>query len=1238
VTNAFRSSIFTRSLFTLLLLLIVPTAALAQTSTLQGSVLDPQEKVVPGADVILSNKATGAVRATVTDDQGKYLFALVAPGLYQVRAELAGFKTVMVDDLRLVVDTPSTIDLRLSEVGEISETIVVTAEKLLNKVDASIGNAFTELQIKQLPIESRNVYHILALQPGVTTDGYVAGARSDQSNLTLDGIDVNEQQTGEAFNSVIRVNLDSVQEFRVTTSNPNATQGRSSGGQVSLITKSGTNQFHGNLFEFHRNTATTANDFFNNRVEGDPDYDGKPGIARPRLIRNLFGGSLGGPIVSNKAFFFFNYEGRKDRKESSVLRTVPLPHLGEGSVRYINTSGQMVTLTQADINALYPEIGGVNPLAIRVLKEASQRYPVNTDETGDQINTGGFRFNAPMPVDFNSYVARIDLVANDKHSFNLRGNYQWDHEARAAQYFPDTTTPSYWSHPTGIMASHTWTLSNTALNSFRYGVTRQAFSAQGDASQHTISFRDVFQPASFSRTLDRVTPVHNIVNDFSWSKSRHTLQFGTNIRLIRNNRASYSGAYDSGIMNFLFYQGSGQSLVAPITDYASANLRALQKGLGAVIGRYTQYSFNNNYGPDGNLLSAGTPSERTFATEEYEFYAQDTWSVAPSLTLTYGLRWGVSTPVYETQGYQVKPTVGLGDYFEKRKEGAAKGVPYNELLTLDMAGPKYGKPGWYSKEWNNFAPRLGAAWSPSFDDGILRHIFGSKRETVIRGGFGMLYDRIGSALAVSFDLNNALGFSSTTNISANTFNVSDKPGPLFTGFDQDLRTLPPPAPILQKLAFPLQQPADERQRIEMTLDDTLVTPVNYSWNLSWGRELPKGLFVEASYIGRSARNLMAQRDIMHLNNMVDPASGMDWYTAAGILEKHRVANTPVMQIPAIPFFDNLFPNFATATLTPTQRTYRYVANGDAGGWEYGPDYTYIQLILDDRGVVPNMFFHPQYAALTTWSSIGYSDYHAFTLTARERFKSVVMDMNYTWSKSMDNASGLQTDLAYGSSAFIMNPLQPDSAYSLSDFDIAHMINSNWLWSLPIGRDRTWLQSAHPVVEGILGGWDLNGIFRWNSGRPARSPFMSGYWPTNWNLMTNAYRMRDPGVGATKNPKPNDDGSGRAPNLFPDPVYAYKSFRTAGAGETGDRNVMRLDGYVALDLGIRKSFRMPYEGHSITFMWDVFNVTNTQRLGGNFAVYWTGPDPFLNEPEPNFYNITNIQGHPRVMQFALRYDF
>ena len=233
----------------------------------------------------------------------------LAPGVYQIKAELQGFKTAVRERVELLVDTTTTADLQL-DVGQIAQSVVVeAATSKLNTVDGTLGNAINGLQPRQLPLESRNVATLLSVQPGVTSTGYVTGARSDQSNLTLDGIDVNEQQTGEAFETVLRITPDSVQEFRVTTATPTATQGRSSGGQVSLITRTGNNQWHGSLYHFHRNTVTTANDFFNNRS----------GVERPKLLRNLFGGSVGGPIAEDRAFFFYNYEGRRDAKGKVVF-------------------------------------------------------------------------------------------------------------------------------------------------------------------------------------------------------------------------------------------------------------------------------------------------------------------------------------------------------------------------------------------------------------------------------------------------------------------------------------------------------------------------------------------------------------------------------------------------------------------------------------------------------------------------------------------------------------------------------------------------------------------------------------------------------------------------------------------------------------------------------------------------------------------------------------------------------
>jgi hypothetical protein len=1253
--RSFRSNLFlfnlsTKRVVSLLLTLMMlygSVPAQTGTSSVRGLVLDQEGKAVAGATVTLKNIETNAVRTTASKENGGYVFDLIQPGSYRLEIEASGFKKSVVDDVKALVDKPTTIDLQL-EVGAITESVSVSAgstDILLNKQDATIGNNFQSTQITQLPLESRNVVALLSLQPGVTPGGSVTGSRADQANVTLDGIDVNEQQTGldnltsEAFSSVLRVTPDSVQEFRVTTTNANATQGRSSGAQVSLITKAGTNNFHGSLYEFHRNTATTANNFFNNRTI-DPDTG--EGIPRPKLIRNVFGGSIGGPIKKDRFFFFYTYDGRRDSAEESVLQTVPLASLGRGEVRFPNSSGGVTTLTAANINTIFPQVG-VNPIGLAVLADAAARYPANSTSVGDGFNTGGFRFNAPTSVNNNTNIVRLDynLTEDSRHLLFFRGNYQQDLTTFASA-FPDTPSGSFWGHPYGFVIGHTWAVSKSLVNDLRYGLTRLAFTNFGDSDQNAIFFRFVYSPRNFTRTLSRTTPVHNFTDDLSWSKGNHGLQFGTNIRLIRNARNSTANAFDTAIANPSFYDASGAVLTRPFASQIGAGFTSdVRSAMSAVIGRFSDYNVNFNFDADGNILPSGLGLQRTFATEEYDWYAQDTWKLRQDLTLTLGLRYSLGRPVYETHGLQVKPTVSLGDYFEQRKASSAKGVPFNESITVDLAGPANDRPGYYDWDINNFQPRIAAAWTPSFKYKWLRKAFGSDGDAVIRGGFAITNDHIGQQLAVQFDLNSTLGFTSNQQIAANTYNVTSNPAPRFTGFGQDVRSL---ANINDpgQLVFPLITPADEAQRIESSLDDSIITPVNYSWNLSYGRQFKGGLFVEASYIGRRARNLLATRDIMALNNLVDPKSGADWYTAATQLANLRLADTPLNKVAPIAYFENLFPNlgdnfWGEPGISSTQAVYQIVAREDFLGQDFFDvlDWTFVQALIDDFGVAPNMFFHPQYAALSTFSTVGSSDYHAGTLSIRERYKdSLQFDFNYTLSHSTDDASGLQTSGAFGA-AFILNPLRPQDSKAASDFDIRHLINANALWKLPVGKGHRFLSESNGFVDALLGGWQLTGIFRWNSGLPIISPFDAAQWATNWNVQSSGVRVSPFQSSPTRGGK--DD-----PNLFSDPKVAYNTFRNAFPGETGDRNVLRLPGYVTLDAGLDKSFKIR-EGHQLQFRWEVFNVTNTQRLTlvnitrSNFGLNQDS-QLLTSTPGPAFGKLDAIQGSPRVMQFGLRYTF
>ena len=1217
----------------------------AGTSSVTGSVTDGQGQSVVGATVTLVSAQQGTRRTAVTDNSGNYTFSAVQPGSYTIEVEATGFNKSVTTPFDALTDRATTIPIRLA-VGDVAVSVTVDAggiESIKNLSDASLGNNFQSQQISQLPLEGRNVADLLSLQPAVTPSGAVAGGRSDQANITLDGIDVNNQQDATAFSPVLRVTPDSVDEFRVTTTNPDASRGRSAGAQISLITKSGTNDFHGNLFYYHRNDFFNANDWFNNAA-GEP---------REALKRHLYGGSFSGPIVKDRLFFFYNYEGMRESKSEGVTRLVPLASLGQGIIQVYDTSGELRAINTAAINSMVDPNGlavvDVNPNVVNLFSGAAQRYPANTTQVGDGINTGGYRWNAPLPVKLNTNTARFDwaVTSDQKHTVSVRGNYQQDIFG-AAPLFPDTPSTDQWSHPLGLAASHTWLIKSNLTNRFSYGLTRLAFSNQGDSGENAVTFRDIFSSVNFSRTFSRVNPTHNFTNDLTWTKGSHTLQFGTNIRLVRNKRTNWGAAYDSAVTNYGFYPNSGGHVTGILNRYltdtygttvSTAWLRSGQSSLSALLGRLNQYTARFNFDADGNPV-ANSPTIREFATEEYDFYAQDSWKIRSNLTLNLGLRYGYSTPVYETSGLEAAPNISLADYFERRVAASRQGLNYTEPLIIDKSGKVNGKPPMYNPDKNNWQPRVSVAWSPRFEGGLGAFIFGKGGQGVLRGGFAITNDYYGQQLAVSFDAANTLGFLSSYTSPANTFNLTTNPAPAWDGSGMNIQNFPGVAAPAQ-LVFPLQQPANNARRIESSIDRDIQAPINYSTNITFGRELPGNLYFEASYINRVARNLLATRDVMMPNNIKDPVSGQTWYDAATALAMVDYNGGGFGDFAEQPFFDNVYapgtlgPIFAPlfgipalAGLSNTELVY-FLGSGST-------DWTYPQDLLD-RFSGRRLFYQSQYGALDSFGSIANSDYHAGAFSLRQRLSGLTWDLNYTYSHSMDDTSGLQTAGSFGS-AFILNPLRQSDNYASSDFDMRHIVNFNSLWQIPMGRGRKFFSDSNAFVDALIGGWQLASIFRFNSGQPHGTNskiFDNSGWVTNWNLKSGMVQTRPIETGVYFN-----GGEEKLPTMFANPLEAYRSFRSPYPGETGDRNQLRWPSFWALDMGLQKSFNMPWkEGHKVSIRWDVFNVTNTPIFVGNSNTAMGFQPQFEDERAPTGYGqFTATRGEARVMQFALRYDF
>src|SRR5579859_530289 len=732
-------------LFLLIVLGVSAPSVWAQSgaSTIRGTVTDHSGAAVAGATITITNLKTNFSRSQTTSSSGGYSFDLIPPGDYKVEISANGFRKEIVSPVGALVGNVAEVS-RVLEIGEVTSSVVVeggSGTVQINMQDATLGNTIVSNQILGLPMEARNVQSLLTLQPGVTPDGYVAGARSDQSNITLDGVDINEAQSSDIGSPVLRLNAEAIEEFRVTTVNANADQGRSSAAQINLVTKSGTNTWHGALFEFYRGTLFEANDWFSN-ASGTP---------RTPLVRNTFGGALGGPIVKNKLFFFYSYEGRRDATATPVTQVVPLPSLGQGTINYSYCTDATCNVTPtASLNLtqnqqVYAD-AGINPTALAALAAAAAKYPANDTTVGDGLNTGGFRFNAPTPVALNSHSAKFDYTLNHSQNLFVRLNVIDDHQT-LAEYLPGDISPQAWSHPWGLAIGHTWTIGNNLVNNFRYGYTRQAFTDGGDSNGNDISFRFVFQPNGQTHTLSRVTPVSNWTDDLSWIHGKHVFQFGANIRKINNARVSFTNAFDNAVTNPSFYAGAGEHVSNDFQSYLDANglpgdenvgqslnsVAEVQNAATAIIGRLSQYTANFTFGKDGSLLNQGVPTSRNFATQAYDGYVQDAWKIRPHFTLSMGLRYSLERPVYETQGFEVQPTVPLGRYFQERLKAAAAGNNFTDPIVINRSGPANGGKPMYNWDKNNFQPRIAVAWSPRYSSGLLHGVFGDAGKSVIRG-------------------------------------------------------------------------------------------------------------------------------------------------------------------------------------------------------------------------------------------------------------------------------------------------------------------------------------------------------------------------------------------------------------------------------------------------------------------------------------------------------------------------
>jgi Carboxypeptidase regulatory-like domain len=1257
-----RGFVVTVLVFSLVFLTGTSIAQIATTS-LRGVVKDPSGAVVPNAKVTLNNAATGQNLNATSNGAGEYSFTQIPPAHYTITVTATGFSDQK-KTAELIVDQPATIDFTMS-VQSAAQVVNVSAEaQTLNTTDASLGGSMSNAMIQALPSETRNVPDLLSLEPGVlylptlgasesnpmgdSRSGAVNGIRSDQGNVTIDGVDDNDQVFGYAFTGVLRETQDSVDEFRVATSNTNSDEGRSAGAQVSLITKSGTNKFHGGAYEYNRPTLTVSNNWFVKQAELNSNEPNTP----PKLIRNIFGGALGGPIVRDKLFFFGNYEGNRQAEDEVVTETVPTASYQAGILNYPGGSLSPAQVTQLDggcvgeggcNSAQYSPGPGPNPNALAFFKSMPA---ANGSTAGDGLNEGSFTFASPHPVTFNTSIGRIDWTPNQTHRIFVRGGLQKDTEGAAEQFPGQPPSQNFEDNTKGFVGGDTWSISPNIVNDLRFGYIRQANSLRGLGTSDYVDFRFLSTPTAETRTLVQSVPVTNIIDNFSWTRGRHTIQVGGNWRLVHQNRESDENSYSSASTNPYWLGGSPPDPTtigaAPVpSGFTNSYVIAYANLVGTVPSVSDQFNYKVTSASNATLLPDGAPISRHFSADEYEWYVQDAWRVNPKLIVTLGLRQSLLQTPWETDGQQVAPTIDTHAWFEQRETAALHSQIYEPTLYFAPTGPYYGKPGFWGKAKNNFAPRLALAYS--LND-----------KTTIRMGAGIYYDHYGEGLVNAFDQHGAYGISSSIGNPAGLYDSESSPRFI------DRNTLPFSAGSASQTAtFPYAPPGGaDGFSITWGIDSKLKTPYTEAFNLSVQHQFPKGWTVEADYVGNMGRHLLQSLDLTEPVDYVDPGGGGDYYSAGTQLSKlvDQNAGDNTASVSAIKYFEDVFPwmaNYDYAGESATQAIYTnewapYRANlGATTALSdldfYGPIFGFYPAPANWQ---PH-FWQGQFSSLYALSTIGMSYYDAGQLVVRHPFShDLQMDVAWTWSKSIDYGSDAERSTEFatsgsgGSFSDILNTWRPYLNKGVSDFDTHQLLTVDAVYQLPVGRGKAFLSGANGITEALLGGWQLSGINRTTSGLPF-SLFEPG-WSTDWQIesygvVTGKVKMRrhwdcNGNPQFFDNPGNTCDSPGSGINGG---LATGSPVRLPYPGEAGQRNNFRGDGFFDIDTGLDKTFRVREYG-TLKFAWETYNTTNTVRfdpaaLGSQLTQTNLGvASPSSTDP--------GILVEPRRMQFSLRFDF
>ena len=1100
----------------------------------RGTVTDPSGGAVTGANLVLTNEANGTQRDTLSGSSGEYIFLEMPVGTYQIEVSQKGFKKYIRKGL--VVDLNEVVGLDIPlQLGGSTEIVEVTgAPPLVDTTSTQLGAVVNERAVSQLPLAQRDAYQLLQLQPGVQSQvgldtvygsdraGVVSvnGGRGRDNNFTVNGGDGNDQFAGLP---AIQPSPDAIAEFRVLTNTFDAEYGRNSGAVVNVVTKSGSNDFHGSTYEFFRNDALNAKGFFDS--------------SKLAYLQNQFGATLGGPVRKDKTFFFVTYEGDRIRRGTSG-DTVNVPTLAERSGDFSEGgNGQFQGSLSSDAFAatLNSRCGLTIPTPSL---QPNGSVPWATIFPNQQIPTNCFDPTAvdlfkqyvPAPNVGDSFFQGVPLGHERSNQFTVKIDHELTKNQRLTGYYyltdhflakPFARFQSGGANLPGfgdltdervqqINVSHTWTIGATAVNEARFTLFREgqgtflhpqhtalvqdscktvaAVNCFADpnnpdigihpglgASREGVPFINISGGFNIGNNFEGELP--QIGNTFQWSDNfsktigKHDLKFGGDTRYQKFDQTLYfdiSGQY--------FYFGGGPNdpslqVTDPSTGTTSQNL------------------FPNYFLGLPDEYGQGSAQQERVRTKALYLYAQDSYKIRSNVTLNYGLRWELTTPQADAgqkvqtfrpgQATTIYPcqlsaanqaTLGYPDA-NCNPGGSAQAIfPLGLVVPGDAGVPK----GLSNTYYKSFAPRIGVAWSPGAKDGILGKLFGGAGKTSIRAGYGIFYNPVEQLVLEQFSAEPPFGGS--------TFVFNTQFNTPFRGQDGQTTF---PNPFNGILNPPRGQPVDWSVFRPILLFGQAAknprTQYAEQYNLTIQREVAKDLVLTMAYVGRQGHRLLASQDL----NPGNPNTCLDLQAVSAAIGDPTVACGPFLADSpytfTLPAGITFHLPYASPTTAGGPNIPCPIANAPAActitGATGGTPITLVGTRpysspfcdpLSGNGCPSDGV--PVISDIFTQNTISNSAYNGFQASLEKRFShGLQFEAAYTYGKSIDNASTFES---------LVDPVNPKRNRSLSLFDARNRFVLSYYWEFPV-----------PKYEGFKGkaldGWAMSGITTFQSGFPVR---------------------------------------------------------------------------------------------------------------------------------------------------------